>query len=180
MQYAFHFDASRCAQCFACEAACKSAHDLRPHVQEAPGSTGPRYRQVITVLDDPDSAKPIQYLSMACMHCGSADCMAVCPAKAIYRDPEFGAVLVDRDKCIGCRYCSWACEFGAPQFDQDGLMQKCDMCIDRLRAGQKPACVEYCCGGAITFGPVEQVSSRQREKAAKQVLKCGLPAKALH
>lgn len=180
MQYAFRFDSSRCTQCFACEVACKSAHNLRPHVQEVPGGSGPRYRSVVTLLDPSNEARPIQYVSMACMHCGSPDCMAVCPAKAIYRDPEFGAVLIDRDKCIGCRYCSWACEFGAPQFDRDGLMQKCDMCIDRLREGKLPACVENCCGGAIKFGPVEEIEAGVRDKAARQMLKRGLPAKALH
>lgn len=51
MQYAFRFDSSRCTQCFACEVACKSAHDLRPHVQEVPGGSGPRYRSVVTLLD---------------------------------------------------------------------------------------------------------------------------------
>lgn len=106
--------------------------------------------------------------------------MAVCPAKAIYRDPQFGAVLVDQNKCIGCRYCSWACEFGAPQFDRDGLMQKCDMCIDRLRAGKQPACVENCCGGAIKFGPVDEIEGDVRAKAAGRVLRKGLPAKAFH
>ena len=186
MQYAIHFNADRCAQCFACEVACKSAHRLRPGAQEVPGATGPRYRSVVTLLDSDNpvsplhGGSPIQYVSMACMHCGSPDCMAVCPAKAIYREPEFGAVLVDRDKCIGCRYCSWACEFGAPQFDRDGLMQKCDLCIDRLREGKRPACVENCCGGALTFGPVEEIEGARREKAARQIQKMGLPAKALH
>ena len=98
-----------------------------------------------------------------------AACMAVCPARAIYRDPQFGAVLVDRGKCLGCRYCSWACEFGAPQFDRDGLMTKCDMCIDRLRKGLAPACVESCCGGAITIGPVETARNAVREHAAKRI-----------
>ena len=166
MQYQFHFDASRCAQCFACEVACKSVHDLRPYAQERPGETGPRYRQVVTLLDEHSEDKPIQYLSLACMHCGDAPCMSVCPAKAISRDLEFGAVVVDEKKCIGCRYCSWACPFGAPQFDRDGLMQKCDLCIDRLREGLRPACEESCCGGAIRVDSVGDVSSAVRARAA--------------
>lgn len=173
MQYAFHFNSDRCGECFACEVACKAEHDLAPHVQERPGATGPRYRQVVALRDETNATCPISYVSMACMHCGSADCMAVCPAKAIYRDEEFGAVLVNRDRCIGCRYCSWACEFGAPQFGADGLMQKCDMCIDRLRAGSKPACVENCCGGAITIGPVDEVPGGVRDRAAHRMLKSG-------
>ena len=99
MQYAFHFNVERCAQCFACEVACKSAHNSRPRVQEEPGTCGPRFRQVVELKSE-DSATPVQYVSMACMHCGDAACMAVCPARAIYRDPQFGAVLVDHSKCL--------------------------------------------------------------------------------
>lgn len=168
MQYGFHFNVKRCAQCFACEVACKSAHDSRPHVQEEPGACGPRFRQVVELTSE-EGSTPIQYVSMACMHCGDAACMSVCPARAIYRDPEFGAVLVNHDKCLGCRYCSWACEFGAPQFGSDGLMVKCDMCIDRLRAGDEPACVASCCGGAIAVRPVESGSNPVREMAAKRL-----------
>lgn len=170
MQYAFHFDVTRCAQCFACEVACKSAHGLCPDAQAKPGSTGPRYRQVITTYDEQSATAPIQYVSLACMHCGAAACLSVCPAKAIHRDPEFGAVLVDRDRCIGCRYCSWACEFGAPQFGEDGLMQKCDLCIDRLRAGEQPACVENCCGGALTVGPVDDLEGAVRGRVARRLM----------
>lgn len=168
MQHAFHFNVDRCAECFACEVACKSVHDLRPHAQEEPGSSGPRYRQVVA-LESETGSSPVQYVSMSCMHCGDAACMSACPAKAISRDPQFGAVLVDRNKCLGCRYCSWACEFGAPQFDRDGLMRKCDMCIDRLREGLQPACVETCCGGAITVAPVEAAKNSVREGAARKL-----------
>lgn len=169
MQYTFHFDVTRCAQCFACEVACKSVHNLRPAVNEPPMSTGPRYRQVIELLDENDADAPVQYISLACMHCGDAACLAACPAKAIYRDPQFGAVLVNRERCLGCHYCSWACEFGAPQFDRDGLMQKCDLCIDRLREGRKPACVESCCGGAITVGPIDELGKGTRMKVARRL-----------
>lgn len=168
MQHAFHFNVKRCAQCFACEVACKSAHNTRPYVQEEPGTSGPRFRQVFELKSE-EGPTPIQYVSMACMHCGDAACMKVCPAGAITRDPEFGAVLVDRSKCLGCRYCSWACEFGAPQFDRDGLMCKCDMCIDRLREGKQPACVQTCCGGAITLEPVEGGANAVRENAAQRM-----------
>lgn len=173
MQYAFSFDSSRCAQCFACELACKSVHSLRPDVHEQPTSKGPRYRQVVTLLDENNEARPIQYVSLACMHCGEPDCMTACPTKAIYRDTEFGVILVDQSRCIGCRYCSWACEFGAPQFDRDGLMQKCDMCIDRLREGKKPACVESCCGGALEVGPIDELEYQTRKKVAGKLVSKG-------
>ena len=176
MQYAFYFDSDRCMQCFTCVVACKAEHDLRPRTEEKPGSKGPNYREVMQVENRAIEGKgPVQYISMACMHCGSAPCLEVCPTKAIYRDEEFGAVLVNRDLCIGCRYCSWACPFGAPQFDRDGLMQKCDFCIDRLRRGEEPACVEYCCGGAIKAGPVEELSTKVRGKASGQLVSAARP-----
>lgn len=170
MQYMFRFNVDRCAECHACEIACKAEHDLRPRAQEQPGATGPNYRKVVTLIEGEKTADSVQYISMACMHCGDAACMAVCPTQAIYRDEEFGAVLVNRDRCVGCRYCGWACEFGAPQYDVDGLMQKCDMCIDRLRAGLQPACVETCCGGAISCGPVQEISTDMRKKQAEKLV----------
>ena len=175
MQFAFHFNADRCAECFACEVACKSVNGLAPDAQAVPGSSGPRFRQVVQVPrpDAPAGACPVQYVSMACMHCAKPDCMAVCPAKAIYREPEFGAVLVDSSRCIGCRYCSWACEFGAPQFGEDGTMRKCTMCVDRLREGLQPACVENCCGGALTVGPVDAAPGDARKRAASKLGKLG-------
>lgn len=174
MQYAFHFDASRCAQCFACEVACKSAHQLAPAVQAEPGTCGPRFRQVVNAYAE-GTDHPITYISMACMHCAKPDCMRVCPAKAISREPKFGAVVVDQKKCLGCRYCSWACEFGAPQFGADGLMQKCNMCVERLEKGELPACVQNCCGGALTVAPVEEVGAKTRSAAAKRLAGNSMP-----
>jgi Fe-S-cluster-containing dehydrogenase component len=163
-------------QCFTCEVACKAEHDLRPRAEEQPGAKGPRYREVIQVETlETKGETSVQYISMACMHCGSAPCLEVCPTKAIFRDSDYGVVLVNRDLCIGCRYCSWACPFGAPQFDRDGLMQKCDFCIDRLREGKEPACVEYCCGGAIKAGPVEELSTEARGKAAGRLTSAAMP-----
>ena len=176
MQYAFYFDPSRCMQCFTCQVACKAEHHLRPRAEEKPGTKGPQYREVMAIEDlTAKREASLEYVSMACMHCGSAPCLAACPTGAIYRDPEYGVVLVNRDLCIGCRYCSWACPFGAPQFGGDGLMQKCDLCIDRLRNGQQPACVEYCCGGAIKAGPVEQMESEVRSKAAGRIVSAARP-----
>ncbi len=169
MQYAFRFNVDRCGECHACEVACKAAHDLHPRAAEKPGTMGPAFRKVVTIIEGEARAENVQYVSMACMHCETPDCMEVCPAQAIYRDPEFGAVIPNHDRCIGCHYCSWACEFGAPQFGVDGVMHKCDMCIDRLREGRKPACVEACCGGALTCEPVEMFENDVRRKAARKL-----------
>ena len=152
MQYAFHFNVRRCAQCFACEVACKSEHGLRPHVQEKPGVSGPRFRQVIELKND-KGPNPIQYVSMACMR--RRACMSVCPARASIATTNSAPSWSIATRCLGCDIAPGHVRFSAPRFDRDGLMTKCDMCIDRLRAGRRPACVESCCGGAITPGNVE-------------------------
>ena len=175
MNYALHFNPDRCGDCHTCEVACKAAHNLRPHANEKPGTIAPSFRRVVSLVEGDAEATSVQYISMACMHCGDAACMNVCPAKAITRDPEFGVVLPNPDRCLGCHYCSWACEFGAPQFNDDGLMFKCDGCIDRLREGKKPACVESCCGGALAFEPIQELTEHTRETAARKLAAIAQP-----
>ena len=174
---AIGIDLHRCIGCNTCALACKMQNNV---------PDGMLWNRVLTEgCDRFDSAEGVYphltrtYLPLACQHCENPACERVCPTGATYKDDK-GRVEIDYDKCIGCRYCSWACEFGAPQFDRDGLMRKCDLCIDRLREGKRPACVENCCGGALTFGPVEEIEGARREKAARQIQKMGLPAKALH
>ena len=100
-------------------------------------------------------------MSMSCNHCADPACVKVCPVKAISKETEFGAVIVDSAKCIGCGACAYACPWGAPQYfeplDKTAMgtpehphMTKCDMCVDRLRAGLKPACVASCPGARLS------------------------------
>ena len=88
------------------------------------------------------------------MHCSDAPCAAVCPVDCFYTT-EDGVVLHDKDICIGCGYCFYACPFGAPQFPADGAatrgkMDKCTFCAggplednsaeEFCKYGSKPAC----------------------------------------
>jgi len=146
MTYALRLDLDRCVGCMACAVACMDQNDLEV------GGEPTAWRQVFTVESGAFPEARVRYVSMACMHCGSPNCLSACPTRAIYRDLEFGVVLVERKRCIGCRYCSWACEFGAPQFGRDGLMQKCDLCIDSVDfAIAVPHCVASCPTEAIRF-----------------------------
>ncbi len=77
--------------------------------------------------------------------------MPVCPTGASYKREDNGVVLVDYDKCIGCKYCAWACPYGVREFDQKNrVMKKCTLCIDRVtdmtlpESERKPACVLSC------------------------------------
>lgn len=119
-QLMIYSDSDRCIKCYACQVACKQWHKTkagttsRRNVIEYTSGTFPNVQRV--------------FYSKGCMHCEEPACAAVCPAGAITKRAEDGIVVVDRDKCIGCHYCYFACPFGIPDYD-DGGMDKCDMCL---------------------------------------------------
>jgi anaerobic dimethyl sulfoxide reductase subunit B (iron-sulfur subunit) len=84
----------------------------------------------------------------------------VCPAGAISKRSD-GVVLIDSNKCIGCRYCEWACPYGAPQFNEEiGVMTKCTFCQDLLAAGEAPACVSSCVMRSLDFGEYDDLVAK--------------------
>jgi Fe-S-cluster-containing dehydrogenase component/DMSO reductase anchor subunit len=95
-------------------------------------------------------------ISMACNHCDDPVCLKGCPTRAYTKFAEYGAVLQDPDICFGCGYCTWVCPYNAPQLDtRAGHVSKCNMCVDRLEVGLKPACAAACLAGALDFGIME-------------------------
>ena len=89
-------------------------------------------------------------ISMACNHCDNPVCLKGCPTRAYTKFAEYGAVLQDPDICFGCGYCTWVCPYNAPQLDtKAGHVSKCNMCVDRLEVGLKPACSSACLAGAL-------------------------------
>ena len=74
-------------------------------------------------------------------------------------------MVVDQDECIGCRACLEACPFGVPQFDEDGLMYKCDMCLDRIENGQAPICAAACPTQALIWGTTGVIDALALQKA---------------
>ena len=157
---------SRCTGCKACQVSCKTVNQL---------PLGVTWRRVVEVnggewIQDGEQYVPSNvfayFVSAACMHCENPLCIQVCPAAAITKRDD-GIVLIDQDKCIGCRYCEWACPYGAPQFDADrGVMSKCHFCYERIDVGEKPACVEGCTYRAIDFGPLDELRAKYGDFAS--------------
>jgi formate dehydrogenase iron-sulfur subunit len=88
------------------------------------------------------------------MHCLHPGCVSACPVAALHKTEE-GLVVADVSKCIGCRYCQYACPFGVPKFEWGntlGVMRKCTGCTDRIVKGQMPACATGCPTGALKAG----------------------------
>jgi Fe-S-cluster-containing dehydrogenase component/DMSO reductase anchor subunit len=142
-QAGFTLDLNRCTGCSACRLACEIANQVSP---------GVHWRSVTTFNEPRWSGATVLHWSLACNHCASPSCLAGCPAGAYSKDGATGAVVLDRAKCIGCRYCSWVCPYAAPQLDsRTGTMEKCTFCLDRQLLGEAPACASACPTGALGF-----------------------------
>jgi formate dehydrogenase iron-sulfur subunit len=173
----FICDTERCIECNGCVTACKNENEV---------PWGVNRRRVVTVNDGVIGQE--KSVSVACMHCSDAPCMAVCPVDCFYRTDE-GVVLHDKDICIGCGYCSFACPFGAPQFLSKGAfgvrskMDKCTFCSggpeangsvaefekygrNRLAEGKLPLCAEMCSTKALIGGDSEVISSIYSKRVA--------------
>ncbi|WP_288175548.1 4Fe-4S binding protein [Sporofaciens musculi] len=131
------FDEEKCVGCYACYTACIAAH-------HSPEEEDAKSHRVIQKVVKEDFQKNI---CVGCIHCGL--CMEKCPKGAIYKEAQYGLILVEKEKCAGCGVCQSVCPKGVIHFDAEGRMEKCDGCIGRLYEGRQPACVRVCCVGAI-------------------------------
>jgi DMSO reductase iron-sulfur subunit len=154
MQKSFVFDVDKCTGCEACQIACSIENQVE---------RGMSWRRVYTFNPRRLPGVPSSHLSLACNHCADPPCMKYCPALAYEKNPETGAVTIDPGKCIGCKYCSWACPYDAPQFNPAlGTMEKCTFCAHRIESGVEPACVALCPTGALGFGDYEESKDGRR------------------
>ncbi|MFN2240219.1 MAG: 4Fe-4S dicluster domain-containing protein [Thermoanaerobaculia bacterium] len=149
--YGFLVDLRLCISCKACEAACKT-------LNEVPTGRDVRYRRVIDQVIGVWPRVTAYSVSMACNHCEDAPCVKACTSGALSIRAKDGIVLLDRDKCVGCRYCESVCPYGAPQYDAaEKKMSKCLFCVARIDAGLEPACVDTCPTGALQFGKLDDI-----------------------
>jgi anaerobic dimethyl sulfoxide reductase subunit B len=156
-QMAFYIDTSACTNCKTCQITCNDKQNNNVDVnwrrvfQYGGGSWITQSNFLI-----PSNVYAYN-VSISCMHCEEPICAEVCPTGATTKRSD-GVVYIDQNKCIGCRYCEWACPYGARHFNGDsGTMTKCDFCRDLLDQGRNPACVDACIMRAIQFGALEEL-----------------------
>ena len=168
-------DLDTCVGCHACATSCKEWNaggiagpltDERPYGKDPQGVWFNRvhsYEIEGTGDQGPGAGEKQPAMTLhfprSCLHCETPACVTVCPTGASYKRAEDGIVLVDEDKCIGCKLCSWACPYGAREYSHvEGVMKKCTLCVDRIynqnldEIDRQPACVQACPTRARHFG----------------------------
>ena len=166
-------DLDICVGCHACAVNCKEwntsghsspLHDVDPYGDDP---TGVWFNRIHTfeVETEVKGSKTVHF-PKSCLHCEDAPCVSVCPTGASYKRDEDGIVLVNADTCIGCKLCSWACPYGAREYDETaGVMKKCTLCVDKIynenlpENERVPACVSSCPTGARSFGDLGDKNS---------------------
>ena len=158
-EFGFLIDASRCIDCRACLVACSVENEVpndisRIWIKET-GVTG----------QFPDLSR--YSAPYHCMHCDDPSCVSACTVGALQKS-DSGIVTYDADRCIGCRYCMYACPFHVPNFEWDvrfPLIVKCDMCVSRLTAGEgEPACAATCPTDAIMYGEKSSMLAQAHQR----------------
>ncbi len=186
-QLALVIDLNVCVGCHACVTSCKEWNtsgiagplvDHRPYDADPSGTFFNRV-QMFEVGEYPNTETV--HFPKSCLHCEEPPCVPVCPTGASYKREDNGVVLVDYDRCIGCKYCAWACPYGVRELDeQQKVMKKCTLCIDRItdpalpENERRPACVLACPTSARLFGdvhdPESEVSLSIRENGGYQLM----------
>jgi formate dehydrogenase beta subunit len=166
------YDATMCIGCKACTVACRDANGLAPdttgspsRIYNAPLDLSARAKTVIKLYAEGATQS---YMKAQCMHCVDPACVSACMLGAL-KKREFGIVSYEVDYCIGCRYCEVACPFGVPKFEfakAAPRIVKCELCKERLAAGQEPACTDVCPRHAVIYGRRTELLKEAKRRIA--------------
>lgn len=167
------YDATMCIGCKACTVACRDANGLAPdttgspsRIYNAPVDLSARAKTVIKLYVEGSTQS---YMKAQCMHCVDPACVSACMLGSL-KKREFGIVTYDVDYCIGCRYCEVACPFGVPKFEfakAAPKIVKCELCKERLAAGQEPACTDVCPRHAVIYGRRTELLKEAKRRIAE-------------
>lgn len=164
-------DTTKCTGCRGCQVACKQWNQLPAEPTTFKGTyqnhddlTGNNFT-IVTYNEYEENGQLKWYFAKRqCMHCLDPACMKVCTQKAISKTVT-GAVIRDMTKCVGCRYCTYACPFHVPKYNAPlDKVTKCSLCASRTAEGLVPACVKACITGALQFGERDQLLALARKR----------------
>ena len=156
MKGRIYVELGKCMSCHSCEFACALEHSQSKQLAKAIHEDTP---PVARVYVEDIEGTPV---ALQCRHCEDPPCVSVCPREAIEKLGPGQAVLIDEEKCTGCKFCVAACPFGMVALQEHRkLAIKCDLCPRRANEGLEPACVDACPSGALCFGTAEQLQEDQ-------------------
>jgi len=159
-------DSTKCTGCRACQTACKDNKKLEADKPNYPKELDAKNLTVIKMKKDKGK---MTFVKRQCMHCLIPTCVSACPVSALIKQKN-GIVSYDKDKCIGCRYCMYACPYGVPAFEYDKAfpeIKKCDFCEDRTSKGETTVCASVCPVGAIAFGSRKEMLAEAKRRIKK-------------
>lgn len=160
-------EVSKCYACLSCVVECA-------YRRAQAGPDDPLSGEILSQAACAVEAVGIEPVPLVCNHCEDAPCLAVCPSGAIHRELEGGPVMMDAERCIGCKACVMACPFGMIRLRRDETsVIKCDLCADRLKEGLLPACVTACPTGALELKELDDVTAAARKRTAANLLAGG-------
>ncbi len=151
MHWGMLIDLKKCVGCHACTIACQNEHTL-PFAM--------KYCKVSKVGPVGDYPNITAYnITTGCMHCADAPCVDGCPTGASHHRDD-GIVTIDPDRCVGCLFCMVVCPYGVRQLNEEnGIVEKCTLCFNRLDEGMVTRCVETCQLQARSVGDLDDPDS---------------------
>ncbi len=158
------FDVDRCVGCRSCEIACAIEHSTSKNLYSAVFEyPPPKPRIKVFKIDNVN-------IPLTCRHCDDPPCVSICPTGAMYRT-DVGYVIQNPSRCIGCRLCTLVCPIAHPRLVPElRVVIKCDMCLDRVRSGRKPACVEACPTGALMLVTEVELAKLRIERLLGKII----------
>lgn len=175
-RYGMVIDLDKCLACQACVIACKMENNVPSSTPESFKDKKMTLRtRVVPLISDGKYPNPrVDIHPVLCNQCDNPACVAACPEGATFKRDD-GIVLIDWDKCTGCRYCMAACPYGMRNLIQisepqqyhnpdlqiapKGKVDKCTFCAHLVDKGQEPACVTACPAKARVFGDLSDPNS---------------------
>lgn len=151
-----------CIGCRLCEINCLVAHSKSKHILKAFKEEFNNQEREPHII-----VEACGYLSfgLPCRHCEDAPCLESCMTGALYRDERTGAVLLNKEKCVGCFMCIMNCPYGVIKRgkgkDNKKIASKCDLCVDT--PDQIPACVKNCPNEALVFECIDEEAEEGEE-----------------